>query len=211
MIAFQRLLNKYGADLETDGIIGKETLKATNLFVLGQINKRGWVAPNTDLVYIRTDLNLTNTFDDYCVRFVNGIADSVHKASTTAGKYYIYNPLTYGGITGVAIAKEQQVINSHQFNTSPNWKSLWLGAPYFQQVKPIAIYRDTKKDAVLDKINLQVGLFGINFHRAGMSGLIDNWSAGCQVMQDNDWFETIKPFENKKLYTFTLIELNYEI
>jgi len=207
MKKFQQLLNKYGADLIADGVIGKETLKAANLFVLGQINKRGWVAPNTDLVYIRTDLNLTNTFDDYCVRFVNGVADAVYSASTTAGKYYIYNPFTYGGVTGVAIAKEQQVVGSHQFTTSPNWKSLWLGAPYFQQVKPLSIYRDTNKDAVLDKENLQVGLFGINFHRAGMSGLIDNWSAGCQVMFDKDWYEAIKPFENKKLYTFTLIEL----
>jgi hypothetical protein len=207
MIQFQSLLNKYGGGVVADGIIGEETLKATTYIILEQIKKRNWVKPATDLVYLRTDLSLTNTFDDYCVRFKNGIADMVCKASTTAGKYYIYNPFTYGGVTGVAIAKEQQVIESHQFNTSANWKSLWLGAPYFQQAKPISIFRDTNKDNILDKNNLQVGMFGINFHRAGMSGFIDNWSAGCQVVKDTDWYEVVKPFENKKLYTFTLIEL----
>jgi hypothetical protein len=110
--------------------------------------------------------------------------------STVPGDYYIFNPLTVGGITGAAIACEQQQIKSHKFVSSANWKSLWLGAPYFYQEGAVEIYRD-----------------GINFHRAGIGSLVDNWSAGCQVVADNSWYEAIKIFQNGQLINYTLIEL----
>ena len=207
MINLQTLLNKKGYNLKPDGVVGPKTLAATQDFVIKEIQKRNWVVPDTGLVFLRLDQTLTNTFDDIVIRFNKGAVDRVAPCSTTAGSYYIKNPITYGGVRGTAIAKEQQTLKSHRFTTSANWKSLWLGAPYFQQLSPIEIYRDGNMDNKLDKAVLQKGLFGINFHRAGLGSFIDNWSAGCQVTADKFWYDIITPFVNGQLYDFTLIEI----
>lgn len=205
---FQTILKEKGYyQGEIDGIIGKMSLSAVQQFVSDEITKRSWVQPKTEFVWIRTDQVLDNKFSDICIRFNGGNADMIMGCSTVAGDYYIFNPLTVGGITGAALACEQQQINSHKYVSSPNWKSLWLGAPYFHQVGAVEIYRDGNKDRKLDKNIKTKGFYGINFHRAGLGSFVDNWSAGCQVVADNSWFQAIKIFQMNQLYNFTLIEL----
>lgn len=204
---FQTILKEKGYYKgEVDGIIGPMSLAATQQYVLDEIAKRKWVKPGTEFVWIRTDQTFDNKFADVVVRFNQGKADMVLPCSTTAGDFYVFNPLTVGGITGVAVAAEQQIIESHKFVTSSSWKSLWLGAPYFQQVRPITIYRDGNKNKNLDKSITQFGLYGINFHRGGIGSLVDRWSAGCQVVPDKQWFEAIKIFTNGQSTNFTLFE-----
>lgn len=205
---FQTILKEKGYyQGAIDGIIGKISLTATQNFVSDEIAKRNWVKPTTEFVWIRTDQALDNKFSDVCVRFNNGVVDMVIPCSTVPGDFYIFNPLTVGGITGAAIACEQQQINSHKFVSSANWKSLWLGAPYFYQQGAVEIYRDGNKDRKINKEIKTKGWYGINFHRAGFGSLVDNWSAGCQVVADNSWFEAIKIFKNGQLINYTLIEL----
>ena len=191
----QQYLNRFGCNLVVDGIIGDKTKAEIKKYVFNQIKGITWV---------RCDKKLTNTFDDFAVLWVNGEVAEVFPCSTTAGKHYIQNPITYGGVTGTAIAAAQYVRGSHQFKTSSNWKSLWLGMPYFQQIKPIQIFRDGNKDAVLDEKVIQTGLFGINFHQAGLGNLIDNWSAGCQVVPKAYWLNVIKHFNNNEIIDFSL-------
>jgi hypothetical protein len=127
---FQTLLKDKGYyNGAIDGIIGPMSLAATQKFVTDEITKRGWVLPKSEFVWIRTDQVLDNKFADFSVRFNDGKADMVMACSTVPGDYYIFNPLTVGGITGAAIACEQQVLGSHTFTTSANWKSLWLELP----------------------------------------------------------------------------------
>jgi hypothetical protein len=127
--------------------------------------------------------------------------------STTPGDYIIFNPLTVGGITGSAVACEQQVIGSHKFVTAPDWKHLWLNAPYFFQAGAIEIWRDANKDRKLDKTIKTKGWYGINFHRGGIGHAVDTWSAGCLVVPDKIWYQAIKVFKPNQLINFTLIEL----
>lgn len=190
-----------------DGIVGPYTLSAAKTFIDREMKKRGWVQPVNDLVWIRTDQSFDNKFADYVVRFNNRVADMVMSCSTTPGDFIIFNPLTVGGITGSAVACEQQVIGSHKFVTSGNWKSLWLNAPYFFQAGAIEIYRDANKDRKLDKAVKTRGWYGINFHRGGIGSFVDNWSAGCMIVPDARWFEAIKIFSANQLINFTLIEL----
>jgi hypothetical protein len=205
---FQIILKLRGFyDGNIDGIVGPNTLSGAKKFIDAEISKRGWIKPFTDLVYIRTDQTYDNKFSDYVVRFNNGIADMVMPCSTTPGDFYIFNPLTVGGITGAAVACEQQVINSHKFITSGTWSSLWLGAPYFYQSGAIEIFRDGNKDRVLNKDIKTKGLFGINLHRGGLGSIVDQWSAGCMVVPDSRWFEAIKIFKANQLINFTLIEI----
>lgn len=190
-----------------DGIIGKMSLSATERFISDEITKRNWVKPTTEFVWIRTDQTFDNKFADICIRYNDGIVDMIMPCSTTPGDFYIFNPLTIGGITGAAVASEQQQINSHKFVSSANWKSLWLGAPYFFQSGAVEIYRDGNKDRKINKEIKTKGHYGINFHRAGAGSFVDNWSAGCQVVADNIWFQAIKIFKPNQLINFTLIEL----
>ena len=205
---FQKILKDRGYySGAIDGIIGPMSLAATKQWIDAEMNIRGWVKPVNDLVWIRTSQSLDNKFSDYVVRFNNRIADMVMPCSTRPGNYWIFNPVTVGGITGTAIACEQQVIGSHRFSTSANWKSLWLGAPYFYQAGAVEIYRDGNKDKTIDKNIKTKGWYGINFHRGGIGAAVDNWSAGCMVVPDARWFEAIKIFKPNQLINFTLIEL----
>lgn len=208
MKGFQQILKDRGYyQGNIDGIVGPLTLGGAKQWIDAEMDQRGWVKPVTDLVWIRTDQKFDNKFSDYVVRFNNRIADMILPCSTTPGDYIVFNPLTVGGITGSAVACEQQVIGSHKFVTAPDWKHLWLNAPYFYQAGAIEIWRDANKDRNLDKNVKTKGWYGINFHRGGIGHAVDTWSAGCLVVPDVRWFEAIKIFKSNQLINFTLIEL----
>lgn len=204
----QTLLQNRGYTIVVDGVVGPKTLAATQDFVLKELTKRNWVKPITDLVYLRLDQTLTDTFDDIVVRFNKGVVDMVAPCSTTAGQYYyIHNIITYGGIKGCAITVEQQVINSHKFVTNAIWGLLWTKAPYFQQIRDLCIYRDGNGDNKIDRDIKTCGNYGINQHRGWSGARIWNASAGCMVIPDTFWNILLTPFGNGQLCTYTLIEV----
>lgn len=206
-IRFQKLINsKSNFNLTEDGVIGSKTLWATLEVVKRELKARSFDFPKKGLIYIRTDEKLTNTFDDFVLRINESVIDIIAPCSTTAGDFYVKNPVTSGGITGTAITIEQQVKLSHKFVTG-NWANLWLKGPYFQQMRPLRVYRDGNKDGVIDTVLSVVGMFGINLHRGGLGNLINRWSAGCNVTPDEYWFQIIKIFENGEYIDYTLIEL----
>ncbi len=208
MKQFQQILKDRGYySGAIDGIIGSLSLAGAKQLVDAECNIRGWVKLVNDFVWLRLNQTFDNKFSDIVVRFSNRNADMILPCTTKAGNFYVYNPLTVGGITGVAVACEQQVIGSHTFTTSANWKSLWLGAPYFYQSGAIEVYRDGNKDATIDKNIKTKGYYGINFHRGGLGSIVDQWSAGCMVVPDKQWFEAIKIFQPNQKINFTLIEL----
>jgi hypothetical protein len=205
---FQQILKDKGFySGAIDGIIGSLTLTGAKRFINDELFKRDWKQPKTEIIWLRLNKTFDNKFSDVCLRFNNGIVDLILPCSTRPGNYWIYNPVTTGGITGTAIACEQQVINSHTFITSANWKSLWLGAPYFMQTGAVNIWRDGNKNLNIDKNINTRGFYGINFHRGGIGSAVDNWSAGCMVVPDNILFEAIKVFKHNQLTNFTLLEI----
>ena len=111
----QTYLNSKGAKLEPDGIIGNQTLTALDGYIREQITARKYRMPVDGLVWLRTDMVFSNKFDDFVVCYKAGRIVYVAPASTTAGDFYVYNPLTVGGVTGTAVAIPQQVTNSHRF------------------------------------------------------------------------------------------------
>ena len=82
-----------------DGIIGALTLTGTKRFLNDEIFKRNWQQPKTEFVWLRLNQTFDNKFTDICVRFNNGIVDLIMPCSTKAGNFYVYNPLTVGGVT----------------------------------------------------------------------------------------------------------------
>ena len=88
---------------------------------------------------------------------------------------------------GVAILKPGQYRGSHKLRLHQG-KYMALG-----QQKPVKVYRDNNLDNKYDlnESSLEEGIFGINIHRAtgrtgGTSTRVDKWSAGCQVIANND-------------------------
>jgi hypothetical protein len=202
----QEMLNSNGAKLTVDGFIGAKTLQAVTAYTKNRFSELNWAYPQKGLIWLRLDDNLTDTFDDAVCLVQNGSVMNVYPCSTTAGDYYIFNPITWAGITGTAIACEQQVKNCHQFMTGGNWLTLWSKQPYFQQVQNLWIYRDGNKERKINRDRKQVGNFGINLHR-GWSGL-KNWncSAGCMIVPDAHWVKIVPYFNQSEVIDFNLLE-----
>lgn len=205
MKTLQLILNQRGAKLVVDGIAGQKTRDALTEFIKIKFRDNGYPEPKRLLVGLRTDETLTNTFDDFMAFIDGGKVVDVWPCSTTAGKYWIQNPVTVGGITGTAVLMVGYYPKMWKFVTGANWSNLWLKAPYFAQVAPCTVYRDGDKNDKLDKRVTQTGLFGINGHRGGIGSFIDRWSAGCQITPDTQWFNVIKRFQMGEVVDYCLL------
>ena len=139
----------------------------------------------------KTNGRVTNAFDD-CMTISYKVEGEwkfhCFPCTTDPGTHWVENILND---RGVAILKPGQYRGSHKLRLHQG-KYLALG-----QKKPMKLYRDANLDGKYDLIEESVReeLVGINIHRAtsragGKSSRIDKWSAGCQVIADNDdWHE----------------------
>ena len=160
-----------------------------------------------------TEGKVTNAFDD-CITLSYKVEGEwkfhCYKCTTDPGTHWVENILNE---KGVAILKPGQYRSSHKLRLHQG-KYLALG-----QQKPVKVYRDNNRDNSYDLLeeSVQEGLFGINIHRAtsrvgGESTQIDKWSAGCQVIANNDdWHEFLDICQTSReiwgnSFTYTLIE-----
>ena len=151
---------------------------------------------DVNIIGIRNDETkgrVTNAFDDLMtISYKNEDGEwQYHEfnCTTDPGSAYMDNPILEN--TGCAILKPNQYRGSHKIRLHGG-KYTALG-----QKKDVTVYRDNDRDNNYDlnESNTDTGLFGINIHRAtGRAGnkstRVDKWSAGCQVIADNDdWHE----------------------
>ena len=161
----------------------------------------------------KTKGRVTNAFDD-CITISYKIDGEwqfhCFPCTTDPGTHWVENILND---RGVAILKPGQYRGSHKLRLHQG-KYLALG-----QKKPMKIYRDANLDGKYDLIEESVReeLIGINIHRAtsragGKSSRVDKWSAGCQVIADNDdWHEFLDICQAAReihgnSFSYTLIE-----
>ena len=135
---------------------------------------------------------VTNAFDDtITIAYKVDGEWQYHEfdCTTDPGTSWMENP--WIPEKGCAILKPGQYRGSHKIRLHGG-KYLALG-----QQRDVTVYRDNNRDLNydLDESTCDTGLFGINIHRAtarkgGTSTRVDKWSAGCQVIADNDdWHE----------------------
>ena len=140
----------------------------------------------------KTKGRVTNAFDDtITISYKNEEGEWQYyefNCTTDPGSHWVKNILNK---KGVAILKPNQYRGSHKLRLHQG-KYLALG-----QKKEVTVYRDNNRDGNydLDESKTDTGLFGINIHRAtgrtgGKSTRVDKWSAGCQVIADNDDWHT---------------------
>ena len=135
-----------------------------------------------------TKNKVTNKFDDTITlsyKDENG-EWNYHEfdCTTDPGTHWVENVMND---KGVAILKPNQYRSSHKLRLHAG-KYLALG-----QQNKVTVYRDDNRDDNYDlnESKTDTGLFGINIHRAtGRAGKkstqVNKWSAGCQVIADND-------------------------
>ena len=157
---------------------------------------------------------VTNAFDD-CITISYKIDGEwqfhCFQCTTDPGTAYMNNPIIES--KGTAILKPGQYRGSHKLRLHQG-KYLALG-----QQKPVKVYRDNNRDDKYDlnEDSVMEGLFGINIHRAtgrsgGTSVRVDKWSAGCQVIADNDdWHAFLDICQSAReiwgnSFTYTLLE-----
>jgi hypothetical protein len=169
---------------------------------------------NLNIVGIRnssTNNEITNKFDDLLT--VSYKIDGVWyfhqwEATTDPGLHWAENLLNKDG---VAILVPGQYSGSHKIDLHQGKYSA------LKQQKPLKVYRDNNKDGKYDMLeeNIKEGIYGINIHRASATGTstqIDKWSAGCQVIANNNNFDKLMELANKSKdkwgnsFTYTLIE-----
>ena len=183
-----------------------------------------WFEDNNDkgydvnIVGVRNDETkgrVTNAFDD-CMTISYKVEGEwkfhCFPCTTDPGTHWVENILND---RGVAILKPGQYRGSHKLRLHQG-KYLALG-----QKKHMKIYRDANLDGQYDLIEESVKdeLIGINIHRAtsragGKSSRVDKWSAGCQVIADNDdWHEFLDICQTAReihgnSFSYTLLNSN---
>ena len=174
---------------------------------------------DVNIIGIRNDETkgrVTNAFDDtMTIAYKIDGEWQYHEfnCTTDPGSSYMDNPILEN--TGCAILKPNQYRGSHKLRLHGG-KYLALG-----QKKDVTVYRDNDRDNNYDlnESNTDTGLFGINIHRAtsragGKSTRVDKWSAGCQVIADNDdWHEFLDICQAAReihgnSFSYTLLESN---
>lgn len=165
-----------------------------------------------NIVGIRADSTVPNQFDDEIhVFFKNSTNQWIHyifPATTDPGTYWLKNPISP---LGTAILMQGQYKDAYQVG-------LHRGKYYaLVQKKPVTVLRDYDRNSMLDFWNgkKDTGLFGINIHRASISGTtktVDSYSAGCQVFANANDFSLFMQLceKHQQLYgnsfSYTLID-----
>jgi len=171
---------------------------------------------NLNLIGVRRDNQGTNEFDDFLVvlfrNSVGGIdvmTKHQYEITTDPGKYWLENPTNP---KGTAILVPGQYRGAWKIGKHQNRYEALV------QRKPVKVWRDNNKDAIIDYNNIELlsdeGYFGINIHRSNPyseSYLVNRWSAGCQVFKKVENFNAFMSLckASAKLYgpnfTYTLI------
>jgi hypothetical protein len=184
--------------------------------LLSTLTRKGYTI-NTNpfqlnIIGVRSINNKPNQFDDtihvlYKRQDGQWISNSF-AATTDPGTYWLQHLMNPAG---TAILKPGQYKNSHRIGVHRGKYQALV------QQNPVTVLRDTNKDAVVDynSTKEQIGVFGINIHRASVKGVttfINNHSAGCQVIADVNDFNLLMhlAFRHKNLYgnnfTYTLLQ-----
>lgn len=165
-----------------------------------------------NIVGVRSKELNSNEFNDIIiVEYTNNenkVVTKYYKATTDPG---IKSRLSPVNIKGCAILVAGQYLDT--------WKrGLHRGKKGLIQCKPVRVYRDSSKDVLLNLLDhtIDTGIFGINIHRAGANSvLVDGWSAGCQVLANNDdyeeFYKIVELCSFTPFYSYTLLnESDYE-
>jgi hypothetical protein len=158
------------------------------------------------MIGVRSAADAPDQFDDkfyFINEFRNGSMLET-SCTTNPGVYWLKNFLNP---EGTAVLKPGQYLDSWKLGKH---KGIYEA---LVQAKPVTVYRDTDKDNKAEEQGKEdTGMFGINIHRANSSAvstIINQWSAGCQVINnpaDYDKIIDLCKASGFKLFSYTLLK-----
>jgi len=168
----------------------------------------GFIWPVFHLIGIRSKADKPNEFDDlfYLCDNLTGKKGSFLQltGTTNPGTSWLSNVMN---LKGCAVLIPGQYVDCWSLGKHHGKYDAWV------QVKPISVFRDNNKDFKSDESGIpDIGLFGINVHRASetaISKFIDKWSAGCQVMNNPKEYDVLIDLSKKsglRFFTYTLLK-----
>tara|TARA_R110001592_G_scaffold321960_4_gene600684 strand:+ start:8361 stop:8957 length:597 start_codon:yes stop_codon:yes gene_type:complete len=144
---------------------------------------------NLNIVGVRSSSPEVNKFNDSLSvfwKYESRWNFLTFQATTLAGLKYLETPMNP---KGCAILKPNQYLNVWELG--PHGKSKYIALT--QRKGEVEVYRDENEDRKYDMYESKVdkGYFGINIHKAskGERETVDGYSAGCQVIQNEDEFD----------------------
>lgn len=150
-----------------------------------------------NMVGFRANRTKANSFDDTFVVFFKNkygfLEMQRYECTTDPGTYWLKQ---LGTPQGTAILQAGQYVDAYALGLHRGkYKA-------FRQVKQVKIRRDYDRDAKLDFMNGEImnGNYGINIHRATSNGttkVVDEYSAGCQVLANSKDFAELIGFGEK--------------
>jgi len=206
---FQEVANVYGHNLETDGIFGRKSAEAKTLLeaklAIDVFKPQTGLMNYTGFLAVRSKQIFDNLTTDFLLYLENSKIVEVLPCGTRAGNFWVYNPITYGGITGTAVLAEGYYPKTWLASIQTRFR---FRSVEFLQVKPVKIWRDGNRNKAIDKSTSQTGMFGINIHTAGWDNIVDRWSAGCLVVPKTYWDAfTAKHVKIGEHYSLILVEI----
>lgn len=165
---------------------------------------------NLNIIGIRENYIVNDLFKDkiYVAYKDNYMIERVliMEATTIAGKHWflnLFNP------KGTAIIIPNQYHGVYKLG-------LHHGQEALVQVGTFAIWRDKNKNLVADKMYKETAInTALNIHRAGkgiVSKIVNQWSAGCQVVADSEKMDKFILLVKKSIelygnsFTYTLLD-----
>jgi hypothetical protein len=156
------------------------------------------------LIGVRSLADLPNQFDDKFYMIANGTLKEF-SCTTNPGASWLSKVLNPKG--AAVLQANKQFVNAWALGKHRGRYEALV------QVRPVAVHRDNNRDGKSDETSvIDVGLFGINIHRASenlVSKTIDSWSAGCQVLNDPAQFAELMAackLSGQKFFTYTLLK-----
>lgn len=163
---------------------------------------------NLNIIGIRSSRVVTNLFDDTILvlyKIYNRWQTFAFPCTTDPGR----GPMETPPVKGRAVLAPGQYRSAYAVGKHKGTQEALV------QVKPVTVYRDRNGDNVLDYINPDTGLFGINIHWSNLSRTsvrVDNWSEGCQVGTGPEYREqflcmlSAARIQYGNHFTYTLLE-----
>lgn len=171
--------------------------------IKAQFEALGYKWPTIHIVGIRSKANEPNQFDDL-IGLVQGNEVTWYTGTTNPGTFWLNSPMNK---LGTAVLKCGQYVDSYTLGLHQGKYSALV------QSKKVTVHRDSDKDSIAEEQGKEdIGLFGINIHRANAvaeSKNIDKWSAGCQVLNNPKQFKELMQAcikSGKKSFTYTLLK-----
>jgi hypothetical protein len=142
-----------------------------------------------NIIGLRNKSGTTNSFDDelHVIYTIRGRwQHHTYSCTTDPGLYWLHS----GSAKGTAIlCHDQQMRGVYELGLHRGKYEALV-----QRHGPVNVWRDRNRDSILDYgSRVDRGYFGINIHRASISGssVVGKYSAGCTVINDPDSFDEL--------------------